>query len=103
MELTDLLEQLTRYGASKCEKLYYSLSQADQNKVLSWYVKYCGSRKVVVAEMLQLILYFFERDDLEFRIDVEFTKAREMICERYGIAPKEFLDAYLSFRQMISQ
>ena len=103
MELINLLEQLTRYGASKCESLFCALPHIDQEKVLSWYVKYCGLENVNVVEMLQLMLYFFERDNLEFHNDVEFSKAREMICQRYGIIPKEFLNMYTSFREMISQ
>lgn len=103
MELINLLQQMTQSGATKCERLFRALTQEEQDKVLSWYIRYCGSKNVVVVEMLQLMLYFFERDNLEFHNDVEFTKAREMICERYGIAPNAFLDVYTSFRELISQ
>lgn len=102
MQLVCMLEELTKNDSTKGEYLFQNLAVEEQGKVISWYSQYCRNKEIVIAEVVELMACFFERENLDLYDSVEFGKVRREICDKYNIPSDKFLNMYIAFREMTS-
>ena len=103
MKLVCMLDELTKNDRTKGEFLFQSLSMEEQGKTVAWYSKYCASKEIVITEVVELMAYLYEHENLDLYDNVQFSKVRREICDKYNIPLERFLDMYIAFREIISK
>lgn len=83
------------------EESFNNLSVDNQNIIIDWYTRYHVLGKFSQKDALELMVYFYNHENLDIMVNTEFIRIRDHICQIYNIISDEFLNMFVSFRRMI--